>query len=53
MNRYYRDKGDYDRQIETGIKLFSYVDVNDLYTLYQNCKEELTEEDFPKEEKES
>lgn len=51
MHQYYKDKGDFDRQKETGIKLFSCADVKDLYALYQNCKEELTEEDFAKEEK--
>lgn len=42
MHQYYKDKGDYARQKETIIKLFSCADGGDLYKLYQNCKEELT-----------
>ncbi|MDE5893828.1 MAG: hypothetical protein K2H45_12985 [Acetatifactor sp.] len=51
MYQYYKDKGDYDRQKETVIKLFSCADGEDLYRLYQNCREELTADDFAKEEK--
>lgn len=51
MHQYYKDKGDYDRQRETIIKLFSCEDTGNLYGLYQSCRDELTEEDFAREEK--
>lgn len=51
MHQYYKDKGDYDRQKEMIIKLFSCADGRELYQLYQDCKSELTEGDFAKEEK--
>lgn len=51
MHQYYKDKGNYDGQKEMIIKLFSCADGGKLYQLYQDCRSELTEGDFAKEEK--
>ncbi|MCM1119650.1 MAG: hypothetical protein NC543_09855 [bacterium] len=51
MHQYYREKGEYERQKETILELFAYIDKNDLYKLYEECKKELTAEDFATEEK--
>ena len=51
MHLYYREKGEYGRQKETILQLFSHVRYDSLYELYWICKEELTAEDFAAEEK--
>lgn len=44
MHQYYREKGEYERQKETILQLFSHVRYDSLYELYWICKEELTAE---------
>lgn len=51
MHQYYKEKGDYEHQKETIIKLFSHIEYDDFYKLYNECKEELMAEDFAAEEK--
>lgn len=51
MHQYYREKGEYGRQKEMILKLFSHVMYDRIYELYGECREELTAEDFAAEEK--
>lgn len=50
MHQYYQKKGDYGKQKETLLKLLSCCDVRELRKLYQKCGQELSNEDFSKEE---
>lgn len=50
MHQHYQEKGDYEKQKEALIKLISCCDNRQLYQLYQQCREELSEEDFNKKE---
>ena len=50
MYQYYQKKGDYGKQKETLLKLLSCCDNRELYKLYQKCRQELSDEDFRKEE---
>lgn len=50
MYQYYREKGDYEKKKEALMKLLQCIDVGKLYELYQQCRTELTEADFCKEE---
>ncbi len=52
MHGYYQEKGDYKKQKDALIKLISCCDERWLYKLYQQCGQELAEEDFQKEEQE-
>lgn len=50
MYQYYRKKGDYDKKKEALLKLVSCCNSRNLYNLYQNCRQELSEKDFSKNE---
>lgn len=50
MYQYYQKKGDYGKQKETLLKLLSCCDFRELHKLYQKCRQELSDEDFTKEE---
>lgn len=50
MYQHYQKKGDYGKQKEMLLKLLSCCDIRELYKLYQKCRQELSEEDFRKEE---
>lgn len=50
MYHYYQKNGNYIRKKETLLELISYGDSGRLYERYQECRQELTEEDFAGEE---
>lgn len=50
MYQYYQKKGDYGKQKEALLKLLSCCDDRRLHKLYQKCRQELSDEDFRKEE---
>lgn len=50
MHQYYQEKGDYKKQKEALMKLISCSETKNLNELYQKCRQELTDEDFRKEE---
>ena len=51
MHGYYKEKGEYENQKAALLKLLSCSNTAELYKLYQKCRQELTKEDFAKEEK--
>lgn len=58
MHGYYKEKGEYEKQKATLLRLLSCADTGrwrgnrgGLYKLYRQCRQELTSEDFDKEEK--
>lgn len=50
MHQYYTEKGDYPKQKETLLELISCPGRKSMKELYKKCKEELSAEDFQKEE---
>lgn len=50
MHEYYQKKGYYEKQKGTLLKLLSCCDTRELYKLYQKCRQELSNEDFRKED---
>ena len=50
MHGYYKEKGEYGKQKAALLKLLSCSNTGELYKLYQKCRQELTQEDFAKEE---
>lgn len=50
MHEYYQKKGYYENQKGTLLKLLSCCDTRELYKLYQKCRQELSNEDFRKED---
>lgn len=46
MHGYYKEKNNYEKQKETLLSLLKCVSESKLIELYQDCKKELTEEDF-------
>lgn len=51
MHQYYKEKKNFEKQKETLISLLECDDTRGLYKLYYQCKNELNDEDFIKEEK--
>ena len=51
MHGYYKEKGEYGKQKAALLRLLSCSNTGELYKLYQKCRQELTQEDFAKEEK--
>ena len=50
MHGYYKEKGEYGKQKAALLRLLSCSNTGELYKLYQKCRQELTQEDFAKEE---
>lgn len=50
MHQYYQKKGDYEKQKKALLKLLLCCDNRELRKLYQKCMQELSDEDFRKEE---
>lgn len=52
MHGYYKEQNNYEKQKETLLELLKYTRESNLLELYQDCKQELTEDDFSDNENE-